>query len=455
MFNRKLYKFILPVALLLFTAGCKKFLDAPSRYQIKADDVFTSEQGFQQALDGVYLQIGAPGLYGKELQYGFLSVLAHSWDTTIRPQIGDLYYQAARYNYAHPAVKTVIGNIWDSSYSAILNINVALGKIDEKKDVLSVDGYNAIKSELLGLRAYLHFDLLRMFGPDNPASNLSVAVMPYMDKVSTGTSTYLPANDIIDRCINDLKAAKAIASQNKITRGRIGYWGLTGLLARIYLYKADYTNAAANAGEVINSGKFPLATSSADFQYLNELLFSVYISAPHLTQYEKSILNSTPSLGLSVNGQNIVFVAAGGSLNDWRKLSQFITTNGTTTPAAAVMLTKKLYFQNSSMANVLPMIRFTEMYYIAAECANVNKDTTTAMSLLNKVRQARNFPANSLTNLSQAAVQTEIQKEYMKEFLGEGQAFFYFKRMNLDINNLPLTKVSPVPGAVYAFPVPE
>jgi hypothetical protein len=52
-------------------------------------------------------------------------------------------------------------------------------------------------------------------------------------------------------------------------------------------------------------------------------------------------------------------------------------------------------------------------------------------------------------------VQAEILKEYMKEFVGEGQVFYYFKRRNMDINSLPLTKVAPIAGAVYAFPVPE
>jgi hypothetical protein len=101
------------------------------------------------------------------------------------------------------------------------------------------------------------------------------------------------------------------------------------------------------------------------------------------------------------------------------------------------------------------MIRMAEMYYIAAEAANENQDSVTATSLLNTVRQARNYPANSLTNLTRTAVQAEILKEYMKEFVGEGQVFYYFKRRNMDINSLPLTKVAPIAGAVYAFPVPE
>lgn len=455
MFNKHFFSFLLAAALLVFTSGCNKFLDAPSPYQVKADEVLATEQGFQQALDGVCMQMGASTLYGKELQFGVLSVLARSWDTTITPAIGDRYYQAARYNYQHPAVKEVINHIWDSTYSVILNINVALEQIDKKKDVLSSSGYNLIKSELLGLRAYLHFDLLRMFGPDNPVANLNTVVLPYMDRVTAGSVSYLSAGDFIQRCMNDLDMASGLASKDIITRGRMGYWGITALKARIQLYKGDYAKAAVAANEVISSGKFPLVTTNADFQFLKEMVFSLYVSPPQLSQNERSILNTTPSLGLSPNGQNIVFVAAGGSVNDWRRLSQFITISGNTSPTNAVILPKKWYHFSSTVANVVPMIRMAEMYYIAAEAANENQDSVTATTLLNQVRQARNFPANSLANLTRAAVQTEIQKEYMKEFLGEAQAFFYFKRRNLDINSLPLTKVPPIAGAVYAFPVPE
>jgi hypothetical protein len=382
-------------------------------------------------------------------------VLARSWDTTIAPSIGDRYYEAARYNYEHPAVKPVFDDIWDSTYLAILNINVALSKIDKKREVLSTAGYNLIKSELLALRAYLHFDLLRMFGPDNPVANLNTVVLPYMNQVTANAVNYHTANEILQRCSNDLDMASALASKDIVTRGRIGYWGMIALKARVQLYKGDYVKAAAAANEVISGGKFPLVTTNADFQFLREMVFSLFVSAPQLSQNERSILNTTPSLGLSPNGQNFVFVASGGSLNDWRRLSQFVTISGATTPANAVMLPRKWYHFSSPVVNVVPMIRMAEMYYIAAEAANENQDSVTATSLLNAVRQARNFPANSLTNLTRAAVQAEIQKEYMKEFVGEGQVFYYFKRRNLDINSLPLTKVAPIAGAVYAFPVPE
>ena len=114
---------------LVFIAGCQKFFDTSSPYQNKSTLVLNTEKGFTDGLTGIYFQMGSESLYGKELQYGFMSILARSWDTTMTANIGDKYYQAARYNYSHPAVKSVINNIWSGSYSCIANINVLLSNI--------------------------------------------------------------------------------------------------------------------------------------------------------------------------------------------------------------------------------------------------------------------------------------------------------------------------------------
>ena len=79
------------------------------------------------------------------------------------------------------------------------------------------------------------------------------------------------------------------------------------------------------------------------------------------------------------------------------------------------------------------MIRITEMYYIAAECrmeAGPDYDKSKALDYLNTVRrhrgiaQAEELPAS----LTDAEVKEEIYKEYRKEFYGEGQLFYFYKR---------------------------
>jgi hypothetical protein len=79
------------------------------------------------------------------------------------------------------------------------------------------------------------------------------------------------------------------------------------------------------------------------------------------------------------------------------------------------------YFQER-----LPLMRVSEMYYIAAECA---PDVATGVNYLEQVRSHRGLTAEALsTSMSQEELQEQILKEYRKELVGEGQLWFYYKR---------------------------
>jgi len=71
-----------------------------------------------------------------------------------------------------------------------------------------------------------------------------------------------------------------------------------------------------------------------------------------------------------------------------------------------------------------PLIRISEMYYIAAETST---DPVKGLSYLNTVRTQRGLIA--VTNT--ADLPGAIAKEYRREFWGEGQLFFFYKRKNM------------------------
>ena len=76
-----------------------------------------------------------------------------------------------------------IENIWLKAYNAIANINNELEYLEKEKSILDPINYAIIKGELLGLRAYVHFDLIRLFGYGNVAGReevLSKETIPYV-----------------------------------------------------------------------------------------------------------------------------------------------------------------------------------------------------------------------------------------------------------------------------------
>ena len=66
------------------------------------------------------------------------------------------------------------------------------------------------------------------------------------------------------------------------------------------------------------------------------------------------------------------------------------------------------------------------MFYIVAETTD---DETEARTCLNLVRRNRGLVAFEDTEM--VDIQQVLKEEYMKEFFGEGQLFFYYKRLNV------------------------
>ncbi|HEX6170603.1 MAG TPA: RagB/SusD family nutrient uptake outer membrane protein [Chitinophagaceae bacterium] len=453
----KIYLLVVAAIIISFT-GCKKWLDTEAPLQVDQNTVYSSEQGFRDVLNGVYLQMGSRSLYGRDLTFGLLSVLGRSYDTTISPAIGNLYYEGARYNFQDAAVKAVFKNVWDSLYQCVGNLNNLLANIENKQSVFTGNNYNTIKGEALALRAYIHFDLLRMFAPSPAAAGTNVSAIPYITTLSPYATPVSTTGVVLDQCLADLQTAQSLLSNADMTTSRMTFWGVKGLLARLYLYKGDITNAHANALDVINSNKFPLFDNSSfnaanDLMFPKEHLFSLYSYLPISNGYYKTVLNTNPPLGLTVLNQTALFVAGSGATGDRRRAFIDPATGALNISVSNANISPRKFY--AAYANSLPMIRMTEMYYIAAECATAKLDSLSATNWMDTVRVHRNLVKYTLTALKRDSLTVEIAKEYQKEFMGEGQVFYFYKRKNLPFSALPYTKVPVVANASYVFIKPE
>jgi hypothetical protein len=241
-------------------------------------------------------------------------------------------------------------------------------------------------------------------------------------------------------------------------------------LARVYLWKGDAGNARAHAEEVIEGKRFSWAHFTAttasnimerDLIYKNEHIFRLDINKmidivkPYFTA-SSGVEKLSPS---ETKMDNIFEVTAAALGMDHRYTYHYAYDGGER------YLAKFWQPEGGTYTNMMPLIRLSEMYYIAAE-SYATSDPARAVELLNTVRCGTlrddgsydssfgrglsNFPLSE--TLSPAAVQEEIYKEYRKETLGEGQLFYYYKRLNL-----PVIPGSSRPGnnATYVFPLPD
>jgi starch-binding outer membrane protein, SusD/RagB family len=467
-----IYTFI--AAGLTMGMGCKKWLDVSPKTQVRERDLFETEDGFKDALIGTYQLLSGKNAYGQNLTMGFADALAQRYNTLSTSHI---FYATARYQYTNAAVKTYIKDSWGALYAGVANVNNILEQIDSKKTVFSGNNYNIVKGEALALRALLHFDALRLFGAA-PIVNANKPSIPYVTTFGKEVYPLLTVNEVINNCLTDLNAATALLGVNKTirtvynddpflsyTRNHMNYWAVKGLQARVHLYKGDKTAALSTALEVIDEGsaQFPFVTPAAaaavnnrDRAYATELLFSIYTYklADYAKDYFKTeAANGIPLLYTATSDLNTLYETANGGGSDIRYLYWF---NSYGSAYSATKYWQDDYSEQESTAQLkglIPVIRLSEMYYIAAECATTPAE---GVAYLNVVRNKRGIPTLS-TAISAAVLEAEILKEYKKETYAEGQLFYYFKRKNTtrvngsNINMNDGTWILPIPDDEVEF----
>lgn len=444
---------------LLLFSSCTDWLDVSPRDQQTEAQSFSSRAGFYAAVNGVYNNVASTTLYGKNLSYGMLEFMARRYNVTSSQTY---YYNLSTFNYSDATVASAMDGIWKKAYSTIVNCNVILENLEKKKNdgILSETDYKLIKGDLMALRGFLHFDLLRMFGPiysQNP-HNKSIAY----NTVTTGAvQPLLPADSLINsKLIPDLDSAEVLLSQVDpvMTKGvlasgfsgsetdnymryrqlRMNRYAVALLKARVYLLKEDYANALAEAQKItdsnwaksvfpfVNSGTLLGNTSSPDRVFSSEALFGFYQSDRSTIYSENYASTLTQPLMPRTDYLGSLFT----NTADYRYQSQWNASNNEFIKYKQIVqpVTDSIAFYSV----FYPLMRVSEAYYIAAEALG-HSNVAAGKAYLDKVLVARGLEPSTATSLTTLLV--HIQREYAKETYGEGQLFFLFKRFYMGINN--------------------
>ena len=254
---------ILLLATLLF-AGCEEWLDVRLKSKVKSDDLLSSEQGFEDALVGVYSKLIGEELYGRQLTYGFFETLVGNYD--LNTSNSTVYADVAKGSLSATNVRSVTDGFWNGLYNAIANLNNILDQIDGHRNLFSENRYALIKGEALGLRAFLHLELFKIFGD---FSDLDAAAIPYVATLTKNPVPDSSGREVIARAIEDLEQAEALLRDaDPVCEGtfsvegdvflgdrhlRMNYYAVRALQARALLWSGDkqtaYTAATQAAVE--------------------------------------------------------------------------------------------------------------------------------------------------------------------------------------------------------------
>ena len=148
--------------LCVLSVSCDDYLDVTPSDKQTAAQVFASKAGFYTASNGIYDALSGDALYGKQMTWEAVDILSQSYVTANCVQA---YKSLAANGYTDTYASHVFSSIWGTAYKLILNANLLIDQIDQQQGLLTTQEANVLKGEMLGVRAFLHLDMLRLFGP--------------------------------------------------------------------------------------------------------------------------------------------------------------------------------------------------------------------------------------------------------------------------------------------------
>ncbi len=425
-----------------FTA-CSDYLDVQPEDQFLEDQVYQTEAGINSVLNNIYLNLAKPSLYGGNLTMSTVELLAQRYNVPFETHT---WYNIGHYLYDEANVKSSFDNIWTNAYTSILDINALIENLG-KYNTLGESKENVVKGEAYGLRAMLHFDLLRLFGPIYSVSPENPSI-PYYTKPTAQANPILPASEVMNKILKDLKTADSLLQDDPIIANgiagdpsdpfyahrnlRLNYYAVKALEARVNLYVGNTTEAYTAATAVINqaSGVFPwtsptdiVSAIDPDRVFSSEVIFGLQ-NLDLYNQYKALFSPNLRESSILAPNSSRLETAFENNQNDYRYNSTWIRPSDGSKNFRTFYKFADVINKNEAFRFLQPLIRISEMYYIAAETAPTKAE---ALTYLNTVRYNR-----GLTDLTTGAnIEEELEKAYVKEFYGEGQLFFYYKRKNV------------------------
>lgn len=468
-------------SILFLGSGCSDWLDVKPYDKVSEDELLKTEEGFQKLLNGVYIGLNNENLYGQTLTVEMIEVMGGAYTIGTDNAVWGNYIDLSNYKYSTEYWRGRMDDTWNQAYALILNCNKILKNMETRKALFTDNNYNIVRGEALALRAMLHFDMLRLFGPVYSRNKEQTSIPYATDAEATKPAALLSAQEVAQKVTDDLKEARILLSSDPvITEGtlmsgtndgssnflryralRMNYYATTALLARVCLYTGDKTNALSYANEVIkasNKGIFPFVEKSLvtgspadpDRIFSSEVLFALTNTSRNLLFKNFFDPSRLPDYVFRMNSdlleQRIYGGGAttGGSQDDYRYRTNWIATGA-----------NKYFYKYSDMNEtgkientMVPMLRLGEMYLIAAESQSDN--LAAGLSYVNTLRQHRGV--TNLTTLNR----DNLQNEYIRELYGEGQLFFLYKRMYTPILTSTSSSKNPQPSdAVFVVPLPD
>lgn len=251
---------------LLFSTGCKKYLDQVPADRITIEQVFQKKDATEKYLANVYSYINDDSNQWTDNQW-----IGNSDEADITWSKYDIY----KINIGNIGAGNTIFDKWGKYYKGIRSATYFMNHVDGNQEILDLNGQQLIdqyKAEARFLRAYYYFLLMRQYGPvvlvgetelpvDASAADLQLPRSPFDDCVNYVASELDKAAAILPL----VPSLNGQASDNEFGRATVGM--ALAVKARLLLYAASpLYNGNSDYASFKNQDGKQLINQTADIQ---------------------------------------------------------------------------------------------------------------------------------------------------------------------------------------------
>lgn len=253
--------FTLIVFFMVAASSCKKLSSLPSD-AISTETLVNTSEGLTNALNGAYAlfkdhiefngQVDMNNMYLRQ----FYHLTDFASDDIVCGQVttDPLYYS---FSLDHSPAQANSRYYWYLSYKIITGVNTVIDAVEKsgKNDAAT----NQLLGECYFLRAFCHFNLVRLFGKPYTVDPNAPGIILRTNLSDPSKKARSSVKEVYDSVLADAEKAAGLMTRSRGVQyaSQEAAWSL---LARVNLYKEDNAKAIEYADKVINSGKFTLAT---------------------------------------------------------------------------------------------------------------------------------------------------------------------------------------------------
>ncbi|CAM3986386.1 RagB/SusD domain-containing protein [Pedobacter westerhofensis] len=478
-------------------SSCKK-LDVSPSDAISTNNLVTTTDGLTNALNGAYSlfkdHVTFNGITDQNNMYlrQFYQLSDFASDDIVCGQVttDPLYYS---FSLDHSPSQSNTRYYWYISYKIINGVNTVIDAVDKSGKTDPVT--NQLLGECYFLRAFCHFNLVRLFAKPYSLDANSPGIILRTSLSDPAKKARSTVKEVYDSVIADAEKGAGLMTRPRGVQyaSQVAAWSL---LARLNLYKEDNAKAIEYATRVISSGKFSLATKTtypalfANAATSSETIFCIAFTA--LDDYGKfgSIASMIYSDGNSGWGEEYASSSLRSAMSAhpedvrWSYIVPLKDGSGAVQKKNGIEV---YYISKFSFQGGLPnlsspiMFRIAELYLIRAEANAKMGATASALDDVDMIRKNRGLegslynqslpPGNQILDIVLAEKRIEMAFEghrtydvfRNKQTLNKaywGYHLTSLKETDVDLSKTPagypnLTVPYTSPRIIYYLPVDE